>query len=87
MVGAKSNMALGDHSAPSAEPSLFAWPSASSMQKGITENSAQGPQSRQSPLVHFWAWNLGIVVPFDPDDQGPTGPTLQRVTSRCPPCP
>ena len=80
-------MALGDHSAPSAEPSLFAWPSASSMQKGITENSAQGPQSRQSPLVHFWAWNLGIGVPFDPDDQGPTGPTLQRVTSRCPPCP
>ena len=78
-------MASGDHSAPSAEPSLFAWPSASSMQKGITENSAQGPQSRQSPLGHFRAGNLGIVVPFDLDDQGPPGPTLRRVTSHCPP--
>lgn len=69
----------------SAEPSLFAWPSASSMQKGITENSAQGPQSRQSPLGHVQAGNLGIVVPFDLDDQGPTSPTLWRVTSHCPP--
>ena len=73
-VGAKSNMASGDHSAPSAEPSLFAWPSASSMQKGITENSAQGPQSRESPLGHFRAGNLGIVVPFDLYDQGPLVP-------------
>ena len=78
-------MASGNHSAPTAEPSLSARPSASSTQGAGLRIQLKAHGLDGHPWATFGLDAWGQWHPLIQRVRAPTGSTLQRVTFCCPP--